>query len=70
VKHPFKPAPPGDGIRGLRIHELVRDHPELLPILEELGMLPEMGGDALPEDLLTRSDLGERLQRALAWRGS
>jgi hypothetical protein len=66
---PTEPLP-WEVLVALPIHVLIRDYPELMPILLSRGLsMPESGGLALREALAL--DLGEleaEVSQALGWR--
>lgn len=68
MRHSFtEPPSTVEDLGALRVHEAVRDYPELLPVLRDLGVdLPE-GGCALLGDVTPPGQRRELLA-ALAWR--
>lgn len=63
------PPPSPEGLRSLRVHEAVRDYPELRPLLGSLGVKAGESGDTILGDLFS-SDAPElpELLEVLRWR--
>ena len=61
---------PWEELSGLPVHVLIRDYPELIPILRSRGLsLVESGGLTLDEALgPDREGLEEEISQALGWR--
>lgn len=65
------PAPASDPLRELPLHVLVRDFPEVLPVLQEAGVDPGPRGCVSLDSLSSeRPDLAGRVEEAIAWRRS
>jgi hypothetical protein len=66
---PFPSPPALEELRGLRVHEAVRDYPELLPHLTPTGNAMEEGGVRLVSQVAPEVPGGEgELLLLLAWR--
>jgi hypothetical protein len=70
MKSPFPPPPAPDELRALRVHEAVRDYPELLPHLAPPGgVMGDLGANLLSE-VISGVPGGETgILSLLSWRG-
>ena len=67
----FLPALSWESLRSLRVHEVIRDYPEILPLLSASGTpVGEVGAKSLEGVLAPLGPWPERLSTELAWRGS
>ena len=66
----FRPPPPtAEELRSRRVHELVRDYPELLTPLESLGVDPGSSGARSLGEILPQDERWVKpLLEAVAWR--
>ncbi len=65
---PLPPPSPGE-LREGRIHEVIRDYPELLPLLEEYGVVAGREGSVPLKELPKwGEELEEAILSALRWR--
>jgi hypothetical protein len=70
VKSPFLPPPALEDLRSLRIHEAVRDYPELLPVLAPPQVSMERRGTRLLSEVIQEVPaVGARVLSLLSWRG-
>lgn len=71
MRNPFRPPPEEEGAGKRRVHEWIRDYPELLRLFAAEGVATgqEGGGSPLPSRLLSREAGGATVWGALAWRG-
>lgn len=67
MKCPFPRPPEGGELRGLRVHEAVRDHPEVLAVLRRLQVDPLRNGAMGLADVLDDDGL-RQVNEAVAWR--
>lgn len=67
---PDLPSPPSrERLAAARLHELIRDFPEVLALVRELGLDPgEAGGRPLPESVHDPDGALDRIARVLSWR--
>ncbi len=71
MRLPYLPAPIREVEAGRRIHELVRDFPEVAPVLERvIGPLATVGWRRVEECLPPSPEGWEALEKAMAWRGT
>jgi len=71
MKNLFSAAPTWEVLKGLEVHEVVRDYPELLLPLKQKGVeLQEGGPRGLLDVLLDRHGEAKALALFLAWRGT
>ena len=69
MRRVFLPPPSEEELRTRPLHELIRDFPELLPLLQDLLPHLEEGGTGTLPALFSGGDLPlARLGRELAWR--
>ena len=69
MRTPFLTALPSEALKGLEVHEVVRDYPELLVPLRKSGIgLQESGPLGLGEVLFDRGGEAEALASSLRWR--
>jgi hypothetical protein len=69
VRHPFPPPPGADELRNLRVHEAVRDYPELLPMLMAPGGAADALGATPVSEVMSQVPGGEgELLARLSWR--
>ena len=70
MKCRFRPPPPRHEVGGLALHELVRDFPEVLPLLREFEVpLKEVGGEAVSRHIIPQEeDRWNRVVETMAWR--
>lgn len=70
MRCPFLPPPRSrEAAGGVRVHEAVRDWPELLPLLQEGGVDLSWEGGTLLADLFDREVLSfGQIRDRLAWR--
>ena len=67
---PFPSPPAPEEFRGLRVHEAVRDYPELLPHLMPYGDAAKDSGARLLSEVMAEVPGGEAgLLSLLSWRG-
>jgi hypothetical protein len=65
------PLPSSEEIRSLRVHELLRDYPEVLAFLEDRGIDPRRDGGKTLAQLLPPDELWlPELMSELRWRGN
>jgi hypothetical protein len=70
MKPPLLPPPAPEDLRDLRIHEAVRDYPELLPLLAPPGDAMEERGASLLSEVMSEVPGGEAgVLSLLSWRG-
>lgn len=70
MKSPLLTLPEAGDLRALRVHEAVRDYPELLPILAPPGKAMEVGGALVLSEMMPRVQGGEAaVLSLLSWRG-
>ena len=69
MRLPFLPPPDPGEFAVRKVHELVRDYPELIPTLEMSGVsFQRDGANSTVEGVVGNGDL-EGLMAAVAWRG-
>lgn len=65
------PVPGESELRLMRVHEVIRDYPESLPILESLGLDPgEVGGSAMTSVLPADGSWVPLILEKLSWRAT
>lgn len=70
MKSSFPPPPAPEELRALRVHEAVRDYPELLPALAPPGGVLGARGSAPLSEVIPEVPGGEAgLLSLLSWRG-
>jgi hypothetical protein len=53
----------------LTVHELIRDFPEVAPVLRALGLeFQDAGGDPLPGEMVSSNSIRGRILAATGWR--
>ncbi len=67
MRNPFLEPPDREDLGSLQLHELVRDYPELLPVLQGAGARPRESA-TLPLPASVLAALGEELESTLEWR--
>jgi hypothetical protein len=68
VRVDFSKPPSREELRRSQIHELIRDFPELHPILVTLGIQPRLQGGRQINELLPEEEWLPTLEEALSWR--
>jgi hypothetical protein len=64
----FLPPPEPDELWGRKVHELVRDFPEVIPVLGASGISIQRDGGNTPAGSVVGDGDLERLLAAVAWR--
>jgi hypothetical protein len=68
---PFRSALPSGDLGGMEVHVVIREFPELTPLLRERGVdLRTWGGKRLEETPSYGREWGEELLAPLAWRST